>query len=317
MITLLTQLSATAILFGSLLTMHTVETDDLAQKQRALHESVSWIPNNQQIDRSELPKDCLRLDWMKRISSDLPVSMVSIPATHDAGTALGNFGSTRCQILNIPAQLAVGVRGFDIRLRLVGSDLGVYHSEESQKLKFDAVMGAFKSFLHDHPSELIIMRVREEAKAIRPNGTFADAFLHHIAPYKNLFYVAASRTEIPNVGQLRGKILILDNYGKLPNAVDYPNSSMRVQDDYDTDDMDKKYQEIVASFDAATQRKDGSIWDVNYTSSCTLKVDQLANAKAVNDKVRTYLKGKHGPLGLVLFNFPSVDVIDSVIQSNF
>ncbi len=297
--------------------MSSPDTFDLAQKQAALHESVALIPKGQSVDRSELPKNCLHLDWMKKLPSELPVSLVSIPATHDAGTALGTFGWSRCQILNIPAQLAVGVRGFDVRLRLVNSALDVYHSEEDQKLKFDSILRAFKSFLHDHPSELIVMRIREEAKAIHPDGTFEEAFQKHIAAYKNLFYPAATRTEIPTVGKLRGKILILDNYGKLPDAIDYPNASMRVQDDYDIDDMDKKYQEIVASFESAVSRKKGAIWDVNYTSSCSAKVDQLANAQAVNDKVRTYLKGKRGPLGLVLFNFPSVDVIESVIQSNF
>lgn len=317
MINFLIHIAATVTLSGSPMTMPTPETFDLGQKQHALHESVSLIPKGQLIDRSELPSDCLRLDWMKKLSPELPVSMISIPATHDAGTALGTFGWSRCQVLNIPAQLAVGVRGFDVRLRLVKSDLDVYHSQEDQKLKFDAILRAFKSFLHDHPSELIVMRIREEAKAIRPDGTFEAAFERHVGPYKSLFYPAGSRTEVPTVGQLRGKILILDNYGKLPAAVDYPNATMRVQDDYDIDDLDKKYQEIVDSFESAVSRKDGAVWDVNYTSSCSAKVDQLANAKGVNDRVRNYLKGKHGPLGLVLFNFPSVDVIDSVIQSNF
>ena len=317
MITLLIHIAANLTLLGSLSPMQATETFNLSQKHQALHESVSLIPKGQLIDRSELPKDCLRLDWMKGVSSDLPVSMVSIPATHDAGTALGTFGWSRCQVLNIPAQLAVGVRGFDVRLRLVKSDLDIYHSQEDQKLKFDSILKSFKSFLHDHPSELIVMRIREEAKAIRPDGTFEAAFERHIEPYRNLFYPAGSRTEIPTVGQLRGKILILDNYGKLPAAIDYPNATMRVQDDYDIDDMDKKYQEIVDSFESAVSRKEGAVWDVNYTSSCSAKVDQLANAKGVNDRVRSYLKGKHGPLGLVLFNFPSVDVIDSVIQSNF
>ena len=288
-----------------------------SDKRKALHQSVCWIPNGQVIDIADLPRSTYRLDWMQKLASSQPVSLVSIPATHDAGTALGKYGSTRCHVLTIPAQLAVGVRGFDIRLRLVSSDLDVYHSLESQKLKFSSVMGSFRAFLSAHPTEFLVMRVKEEAKAISPTSSFEEAFEHHIAPFKDLFYHASSRTEIPSVGQLRGKILIFDNYGKLSDAVDYPNPTMAVQDDYDTSDMAKKVDEIIASFEAARQRKDGSVWDVNYTSSCTIQVDQLANARAVNDKVRNYLKGKRGNLGLVLFNFPSVDVIQSVIDSNF
>jgi 1-phosphatidylinositol phosphodiesterase len=271
----------------------------------------------QTIDVEDLPKSVYRLDWMRRVKSSLPVSLVSIPATHDAGTALGRTGLTRCQVLTIPAQLAVGVRGFDIRLRLVGSELKIYHSEESQKVDFRSVLQAFASFLAAHPSELLVMRVREESKAIDASESFEAAFSRETSAFKNLIYQPASRTDIPTIGQLRGKVLLLDNYGKLQDAVDYPNPSMNVQDDYDTSDMAKKFAEIVASFEDARKQKDGKVWDVNYTSSCTIQVDQLANARGVNEKVLGYLKGKRGNLGLVLLNFPSVDVVESIIASNF
>ena len=302
---------------GCLSTLTSQEQAGSTEKQGALHQAVTWIPYRQVVEERELAKGDRRLDWMKKLSDELPVSLVSIPATHDAGTALGNYGWSRCQILTIPAQLAVGVRGFDIRLRRVNSSLQIYHSLESQKLAFTEVLEAYQSFLKKHPREFLIMRVREEAAAINPDKPFEQAFDQTISPYRNLFYRASSRTEIPHVGELRGKILILDNYGKLANAVDYPNPSMAVQDDYDTNDMEKKLSEIIASFELALGRKNGSTWDVNYTSSCTAKVDQIANARAVNEKVRDYLKGKKGNLGLVLFNFPSVESIHSVIDSNF
>ena len=290
---------------------------DRTEKQRALHQPVCLIPMGQAIDVADLPQSVLQTDWMRRLRSSLPVSLVSIPATHDAGTALGRTGMTRCQVLTIPAQLAVGVRGFDIRLRLVDSELAIYHSEESQHLRFASVLNAYSEFLKAHPSEFLVMRVREESKAINATESFEAAFDRHISPYRELVYRARSRTEVPTIKQLRGKILILDNYGKLPDAVDYPNSTMNVQDDYDTSDMAKKYQEIIANFEDAHGRRDGATWDVNYTSSCTFTVDQLANARAVNARVPDYLQGKHGHLGLVLLNFPSVDVIDRIIKSNF
>jgi 1-phosphatidylinositol phosphodiesterase len=290
---------------------------DRATKQKALHEPVCLIPMGESIDVADLPKSVLRTNWMRKLKDEQLVSLVSIPATHDAGTALGRLGYTRCQVLTIPAQLAVGVRGLDVRLRLVDRDLSIYHAEEPQKVRFADVMRGLSDFLKAHPSEFIVMRIREEAKAIRPTESFEAAFARYTEPYGSLFFKASSRTEIPSVGALRGKILLLDNYGKLPNAVDYPNAAMSVQDDYDTSDMEHKYQEIIAKFEDALNQKGGAVWQVNYTSSCNAVVDQLANAKAVNAKVLDFLRGKKGNLGLVLFNFPSVDAIHAVLDSNF
>jgi len=288
-----------------------------SEKVLALSRPVCLIPMGQTIDADDIPASMRRLDWMSKLDPSKPVSLVSIPATHDAGTALGRTGMTRCQVMTIPAQLAVGVRGFDVRLRLVGSNLGVYHGEELQHLQFADVLQAFADLLLNHKSEFLVVRIREEAKAINPSESFEQAFERYLKPFSRLVYKPKSRTDIPTVGQLRGKILLLDNYGKLPDAIDYPNPTMAVQDDYDTNDMDKKVREIVASFDQARARKDGSLWDVNYTSSCTLAVDQLANAKAVNEKVLAYLKTARGNLGLVLMNFPSVTAIHRIIASNF
>jgi len=297
----------------------THQTATLQDKQKALTQPVCVLPYGQIIGLEELPKRAIAPAWMGRLKDETPVSLVSIPATHDAGTGLAKTGWTRCQVLNIPAQLAVGFRGFDVRLRLVDDQLGVYHNEESQQLTFQAVMDAFASYLAVHPKEFIVMRIREESQALNSTKTFEGAFedVMNSSQYGPLFYHAKSRTEIPTVGRLRGKIFLLDNYGKLPDAVDYPNTSMSVQDDYDTSDMEKKYGEIIAKFQDALGAKAGDVWDVNYTSSSTMPVDQLANAKAVNAKVAQFLKGRKGHLGLVFTNFAGVDEIRSIYQSNF
>lgn len=309
--------SARALLVSCLLPAVAFGQNPAGDKAKVLHRAVCTLPYGQTIDLPDVPPDLLNWDWMARLDDSAPLSLVSIPATHDAGTARGVTGGTRCQVLTLPAQLGLGLRGFDIRLRQVDGVLGVYHNDESQKLSFQAVMQAFAAFLAAHPKEFVVMRVREESQAVNSTLAFEAAFAKETEPFRNLFYRASSRTEIPTVGQVRGKIVVLDNYGKLPDAIAYPNPTMSVQDDYDTSDMDKKYQEIVAKFEDARGRKTGETWDVNYTSSSTLQVDQLANAKAVNRKVRDYLKGKKGRLGLVLMNFPGADVIRSIIDSNF
>lgn len=295
---------------------HTLSKD---VKQAALHKAVSVLPYGQTIGVEDLPSGIEALSsWMSKLDNAKPISLVSIPATHDAGTALGRYGWSRCQILNVPAQLKVGVRGFDIRLRLVEDTFKIYHGNEYQRLEFMTVMTAFQDFLSKHPTEFLVMRVREEKKADRPKSSFENAFVDMMKThgFEKLFYKANSRTEIPKVGQVRGKIVLIDNYGKLPDCIDYPNPTMSVQDDYDINDMRKKYNEIVQKFEDALAEKSGATWHINYTSSCSALVDQISSAKANNAKVEEYLKGKKGNLGLVLMNFPSLDVIRSIVESN-
>ncbi len=292
----------------------------LVDKANALHHSTCVIPKGSLIAPEDLPADAIvPANWMSKLKGDLPVSMISIPATHDAGTARGTFGWSRCQVMTLPAQLATGIRGFDIRLRQVDGKLLIYHSEESQRLAFQDVMKTFSKFLKDHPSEFIVMRIREESKAIRPVTTFEAAFekFSQSPSYAGLFFKATDRRQIPTVDDLRGKIFVLDNYGKLPNTVDYPNASMKVQDDYDISDMDKKYREIIENMDGSLENTDTKVWFVNYTSSCSDKVDQLMNATAVNPKVDNYLTVKKGHLGLVLMNFPGISMIQKIVHSNF
>jgi len=285
----------------------------------ALKQPTCVIKMDHTIDVRDLPHDLPRFpDWMKGLRDDLPISMVSIPATHDAGTALGRTGGTWCQSLTIPAQLELGIRGLDIRLCLVGNEFHIYHGDEYQKVTFDQVMSTLRSFLHAHPHEFFVMRVKEEHPPQHPTTSFLAAFeeIFRSKRYGSLFYHATSRTEIPTVAQMRGKILVMDNYGKMPDVIDYANPTMTIQDDYDTSDMEHKYTEIVANFEGALSNTDASKWFMNYTSSYTTQVSQLANAKAINPRVVEYLRGKHGHLGLVLMNFPGPGMIRQILESN-
>ncbi|MDR3689742.1 MAG: hypothetical protein P4L46_10220 [Fimbriimonas sp.] len=309
----------TTLALGILACGHCAFASSSPDKDRELQKPVCVLPYGQTIDASDIPRQ-IRPDerWMSKLRDDLPISLVSIPATHDAGTALGVTGWTRCQVLTIAGQLLLGIRGFDIRLRLVHGRLAVFHNEESQKIDFESVMSALTRFLTAHPREFIVMRIREESRQIGSEGSFLQAFQGVMTSkrYHNVFYRSTSRTSIPFTKDVRGKIVILDNYGKLPFAIEYPNPTMSVQDDYDTSDMNKKVAEIETKFHDAETAPDGKVWHVNYTSSSTVTVDQLANAKAVNVKVEQYLQGRRGHLGLVFMNFPGARVIREIIESN-
>jgi 1-phosphatidylinositol phosphodiesterase len=277
------------------------------------------MPYGQTIGASDIPKKLRFENWLAKLPDHEPLSWISIPGTHDCGTALGATGDTRCQSLTIPAQLVMGVRAFDLRLRLVKNVLGVYHHQESQKLSFQAVASSFHNFLAAHPHEFLVVRVRKEWDSQNSTTEFEDAFTNEVgsAGLAKMIYHANSRTEIPNVSDVRGKVVLLDNYGKLPNAIEYANPTMAIQDDYDTSDMENKYREITEAVNLARAAKDSNAWHINYTSSSTPTVDQLANAQAVNPRVTAYLKGIHGHIGTIFMNFPGFSEIAEIIGSNF
>jgi len=317
---LLVLLSLGLPFFGTSAIAQSISQQAPQDRTAAMKNPICVLPIGQTIDVKDLPGDLSEpKNWMGEIDSRKLVTQISIPATHDAGTALGTFGWSRCQVFTIPAQLALGIRGFDIRLRLVNDVLSIYHGEESQRLKFEPILEAFRKFLSVHPSEFLVMRVREESSAIRSTQTFEAAFETAVnsCGFRRMFFHSKGRTDLPSVRSLRGKVLILDNYGKLPNAVDYPNPTMVVQDDYDQSDMEQKYEEIISNFTASVLSTNKSVWYVNYTSSCNLQVDQLLNAVRINPRVEAYLRDRKGHLGLVFMNFPGIDVIQEIISSNF
>lgn len=251
-----------------------------------------------------------RTDWMRNLPDGRSLALVSIPGTHDSATWKGISNYDRAQSLTLSAQLALGVRALDIRLRQVGKALLVYHGPVDERVGFDEVRDACAAFLKAHPSETILMRVKRETAAKAPIGSFMDAFEGYGGP----FYRASSRTTIPKIGDVRGRIVVLDDVGLLPDAIGYANPTMSVQDLWDTSDMGAKTKAILSHLAKAREAKEEGVWFLNYTSSSTFAVGQLANAQAVNAQVDAAL-GK-GHLGTIFMNFPGAALVGKVVESN-
>ena len=62
-------------------------------------------------------------NWMAQINDSCPISTISMPGTHDAGTSTipeqpaALFRASHTQNFSVPSQLADGIRAFDIRLK--------------------------------------------------------------------------------------------------------------------------------------------------------------------------------------------------------
>merc|ERR1712241_462464 len=102
---------------------------------------------------------------MSSVSDETLISELSIPGTHDsASDDRGcNSDACQCQDATLEGQLNLGVRAFDIRLSYdtrddeLGDHFDIHHGIDNLDIDFDYVLYSFMSFLHDNPSETIVM----------------------------------------------------------------------------------------------------------------------------------------------------------------
>ncbi|MGH3971956.1 MAG: phosphatidylinositol-specific phospholipase C [Pseudonocardiaceae bacterium] len=116
-----------------------------------------------------------RSSWMGDISDDVQVTALSIPGTHDSGCIVGPLGLAKTQNLDIPEQLDAGIRFLDIRLAHYQDSLLVHHDVIYMGKSYKDVLQICADFLVRHPSETILMLVKEEDRADSSLGDFAPS----------------------------------------------------------------------------------------------------------------------------------------------
>lgn len=187
------------------------------KKNDATVSSLDWITYSSYVDGP-----C----WMKYVDDNKFLDELSIPGTHDSGTcSVDNdtepqSSQVKCQQDYIPTQLLEGIRYYDIRLGK-GDDPGIDHGDY-YLLKKDAyfmhlsdVIGYFKTFLNENPTEALIMLVsRGNDEATDESVT--TAFAKVLGDNPDLFYTAS---RVPTLGEVRGKIVLLRRFGLAGNSV--------------------------------------------------------------------------------------------------
>lgn len=187
------------------------------KKNDATVSSLDWITYSSYVDGP-----C----WMKYVDNNKFLDELSIPGTHDSGTcSVDNdtepqSSQVKCQQDYIPTQLLEGIRYFDIRLGK-GDDPGIDHGifyllkKDGNYLHLSDVIGYFKTFLNENPSEALIMlasRGNDEAT----DESITTAFGKVMDENPNLFYTSS---RVPTLHEVRGKIVLLRRFGLVGNSV--------------------------------------------------------------------------------------------------
>lgn len=162
--------------------------------------------------------------WMNSISDNTLLSNINIPGTHDSGTANvegswnENFNVVATQKYFIDEQLYAGIRSLDIRyaynesakevVLCHGSGSYVCHDKDhgsgkGTNLTLKKVMDTAKSFLEAHPTETIIMTIKQDDGNSKAPTEMANV----ISQYYDICYDWSNTS--PTLGEVRGKVVLM------------------------------------------------------------------------------------------------------------
>ncbi len=193
-------------------------------------ESLSPVPQQEQNLRESKDQSLPHIytNWMSNIDGSLYLSEITIPGTHDSGADKHTSPQPGflvapyviCQDFKIYNQLRLGVRWLDIRLfyELCQNSLTLHHSIFNLSKNFDYVLKECIKFLNNHPSETIVLMIKQEYS----EASCKDFTKRVYEKIKNHgldnFYLSEKN---PTLDKVRGKICIVRTFHKcdLPHAL--------------------------------------------------------------------------------------------------
>ena len=230
----------------------------------------------QRTRRPYCSRACYRRNWMINVPDNATLSQLTIPGTHDSyayePTAIP-FVQT--QEWNVTQQLERGIRYLDIR---IGSDdLGIYHGIVYLNAQWSDVVHELRSFLAQYPSEVILLRIKNEQ------------FFNSITiPFDDSLFIREEGT----VGAMRGRILLVKHKNVLDNhIVTWVGLEEKIRD-------------------CLRHLRGGNI---TYFSGSVGMLPRTV-AEAANGALLV-LDERLGALGVVVMDFPTVELLDKLLTN--
>ncbi|WP_232539017.1 phosphatidylinositol-specific phospholipase C [Chryseobacterium sp. JV274] len=273
--------------------------------------------------------------WMSGLQDNISISKISIPGTHDSGARVDApvvSGTAKTQDLSIAEQLNAGVRFLDIRCRHIDNSFTIHHGAIYQNLNFDDVLNACYTFLNSHPSETIIMSVKEEYDASNTTRSFEQTFDSYVQKNPSKWDLGAN---IPALGAVRGKIKLLRRFSsgttKGINAspwadnttFDINNSGvqLKVQDYYKVTNNDDKWNGISSLLNEAKNDTNGKLF-VNFTSGYKPGIFGIPSiptvSNTINPKLKTFFQtNTQGSYGIMPIDFVNAELSELIVKTNF
>ncbi|KJZ72977.1 hypothetical protein HIM_07549 [Hirsutella minnesotensis 3608] len=286
-----------------------------------------------------------------------PHDLVSSPSSPSCRVEHNCYLGLQCQNWALADQLRAGLRYFDIRARLRDGELRVYHADGDTGFGLADVLLAMFAFLDENPSEALVMRLKQEGPPIRVPGaandtaaaaaSFEDVFNRYRLVDKVTSPGAARHLHmydprrdgpIPTLGQLRSKILLLQNFPSAGHAdarygIAWEGPQMVLEDAWVVPDLyhlADKWVAIRNGLSAAAQAplSDPRLYIAHISASVgVLPIDAAAgpanrSITGMNDMTAQWLLDYRGHkdlvprVGVVIFDFPGHRAIEAVLAWN-
>ena len=283
--------------------------------------------------------------WMASLQDTVPVCRLSIPGTHDSGTSSVRFPMrhyARTQTMNLSEQWDAGIRFFDLRPKLDGDELKIYHGPANCHITLEEALLILKEKLELNPSEfcivmtnsagggqaavdktmelinsVILARMLADFKA---DMTVADIrgrilFIHRNAPSAGIDYPGVVTRGWPGNGTSRtARMVSSDAKSAALWAQDYFTSGKNDKDAYLNSKWDNVYRLLQTFSDA-----DDVVWCINHASGYTgtgVRTNIGKSSRYTNARLLDWLIEDRLPVGIIPMDFPSQELIDAIIECN-
>jgi len=286
--------------------------------------------------------------WMSNIPDNKYLYELTIPGTHQSYARYGNNAFAAPYAINqdwtVKKQLEEGIRFFDVRFRPFKKGFTVHHGAIWQKKDGDDVFREFTDFLKKNPRETLLISYKDETNGnplLSPEPG-SDDFKSILKSYLyNNRYTAwvygFSRGEIhnkmPTLGQARGKMVLIDKHNdggwgitsSLLAVKDNWKASVKVNwNDILNPELNNKWFQqkvngIKTNMRYAKHSKSKLYLSYLSASAAPLGPSNRQIANLVNPEIKSFIRtsaGRKKPFGVVIFDFPTSDIIRSLIQIN-
>ncbi|KAM5172664.1 1-phosphatidylinositol phosphodiesterase-like [Mantella aurantiaca] len=261
-------------------------------------------------------------DWMSYLPDNLFLSSLAIPGTHDTMAFFGG-SLAECQSWSLQNQFNAGVRFLDIRPRHYQDRLPIFHGVSYQRTYFDQVLKDTVTFLTQHPSETVVMRVKEEYEPYQNTRSYYKSVAEVVSQIGEQWFLRSSR--LSTLGEARGKIIILQQFSSNGEGPDfgppYPGR-MSISDEYQVSEDAVKWAEVERHLKVA-QNGDPERAYLTYSSGTHwLLYTPEALARKINPRVLTYLNTKSSvrrvrSVGVVIMDFPGAELVRQIVLDNW
>lgn len=275
-----------------------------------------------------------RPDWMASVPGGRLLSELSLPGTHDSATyhtsSVANTW-TVTQNFSILAQLNMGVRYLDVRLRYADNELKTYHGPVDLELPFSLLLKQTIDFLNAHPTETVVMAIKKEEDG---GNDIAIPFLNALRNEDFVLTRYWLEDRLPALDQVRNRIVFIDRESCIKMGIQIPTwgknttfdstglVKFSVQDHYSfaATDLDEKVEDVNKQMNAALTGA-GTTWYINFLSAAGWTKTPWGIAETVNPQVRKDLDALgSGRVGTMVVDFAgelqTPRIIENVVGRN-